>query len=203
VPLPKKLADKITGDPDPPSDSSPDPVAPEITSSSRCRVCTHPQRHEIEKRYVTAKPSGIAAWLVESGHIRLPTTIIKKHFVECVVGELILSKGAQQSAENFRARVEKLVSRLEGYLDEFDGQDNEADGIKMPKNWKGLASVANQLRASLELFGKACGHLGPDNVINIIESPQFVSVITTISKITVLCPNCGPAVKDVLTNGDE
>jgi hypothetical protein len=205
VPLPKNLVGKITGEPDtspdPPVVTVPQPVMDR--AGVRCRVCAHPQRHEIEKRYVTATPAGIAKWLSEDGHERIPASVIKKHFEVCVVGELILSKGAQQSAENFRARTEKLVSRLEGYLDEFDDQDSEdVGGIKSPKDWKGLAAVVNQLRASLELFGKACGHLGPDNVINIIESPQFQTVITTIAQITVQCPHCGPAVKNVLTDGD-
>jgi hypothetical protein len=201
VPLPKKLADKITGEIDPP----PDPIVQQPIMPSagvRCRVCAHPQRAEIESRFVNSTPAGIAAWLTENGYPRVTGQYIKKHFDRCVVGELVRSQGAQQSAENFRVRIEKLVSRLEGYLDEFDDQDDAVDGVKMPKDWKGLSAVVNQLRASLELFGKACGHLGPDNVINIIESPQFQTVITTIAQITVQCNQCGPAVKNVLTDGD-
>jgi hypothetical protein len=92
---------------------------------------------------------------------------------------------------------------MEGYLDEFDEQGEGEDGIKPPKDWKGLAAIANQLRAAIELLGKASGHLGPDNVINIIESPQFVTVATNIAQVTVQCPNCGPAVKTILMESTE
>jgi hypothetical protein len=201
VPLPKNLVGKITGELDPPPELIPDPVTQVVvlSLSVRCQVCAHPQRAEIERRYVTTKPSGISSWLVEQGFQRVTASVIKKHFIDCVVGELILSKGAAQSAENFKARVEKLVSRCEGYLDEFDDQDSGDNGIKAPKDWKGLSGVLNQLRTALELYGKACGHLGPDSVINIIESPQFQAIIVPIAQITATCAQCGPTVERLLT----
>jgi hypothetical protein len=199
VPLPKNLIGKITGEP-PPS-PEPAPIVPQVFDGHgvRCKVCAHPAREEIERRYVTMNPRGITRWVADNGYPTLSVAVLEKHFRDCVVGELLLSKGAQQSAENFRARVEKLVSRCEGYLDEFDEQEPSDFG----KDWKGLSSVLNQLRAALELYGKALGHLGPDNVINIIESPQFQAVIVPIANITARCEHCGPSVEKLLTTDGE
>lgn len=200
MPIPKALANKIEGKNEIP------PAAEVVTAvvmdraGVRCRVCAHPQRTEIENQFATLKPAGIAKWLRDGGMPQVPAPIIAKHFETCVVKEILLSKNGQRSAENFLARVDKLVSRMEGYLDDFDEQDPDKQG---PKDWKGLSAMANQLRASLELLGKASGHLGPDIEINIVESPQFIAIAAPIAQITAKCAHCGPAVKNILTDGDE
>lgn len=180
------------------------PIVHEIFDErgARCKVCAHPAREEIERRYVTTNPRGISRWVADNGYPTVSVPVLEKHFRDCIVGELLLAKGAQQSAENFRARCEKLVKRIEGYLDEFDDQETP-DGTNLPKDWKGLSSVLNQLRAALELYGKALGHLGPDNVINIIESPQFQAVIVPIANIAARCEKCGPPIEKLLSEGSD
>jgi hypothetical protein len=193
VPIPKALANKIEGKPE---ETPVQIVAATETDlrGARCRVCLHPQKSEIEDRFATMRPQGIARWLIEHGYLGVPASLIKKHFDVCVVGDLFMAKNGQQSAESFRNRIDKLVTRLEGYLDEFDEQEPGQFG----KDWKGLSAVANQLRASLELLGKASGHIGPDNVIQIIESPQFQAFVIKVSQVTVQCDRCGPLVEAAL-----
>jgi len=205
VPLPKNLRGKINGESDPPvrvTSEASNELATMARTGSRCLVCAHPNRAAIEEKIVEFKPPAIARWIVENGWPSISSDVVKKHFAVCIVSEVVRDKGAQRTAERFVARIEKLVGRMEGYLDEFDAQDSDdIGGVKAPKDWKGLSAIANQLRASLELLGKASGHLGPDNVINIIESPQFVTVATSIAQVTVQCPACGPAVKNILMDG--
>lgn len=196
MPLPSQLKSKIN----PASEVLPVQVVPKpITSGSQCKICGHAQRSEIEEMYAHVSPRGIADWLLRQGFEPVKEPAINRHFNKCIAGAIVRGASAARSAETFISRVEGLVDRLEGYLDEFDAQDNK----DAPKDWRGLSSVVRELRASLELLGKTLGHIRPDIEVNIIESPQFVAIATPIAQITARCSNCGPAVKAILTEDSE
>lgn len=201
MPLPSGIKNKITPTPDPPVPVASVPVTPKpITAGSPCKVCVHEQRAEIEEMFTHVSSRGIADWLLRQGFEPIKEPAINRHFKKCVAGAVMRGASAARSADAFVTRVEGLADRLEGYLDEFDEQDSDKNG---PKDWRGLSSVVRELRASLELLGKTLGHVRPDIEINIVESPQFVAVMTPIAQITAKCPMCGPAVKTVLTDGGE
>lgn len=196
MPLPSQLKSKIS----PAVEVVTAQVEPRpVRSGKQCRICSHPNRSEIEEMYAYVSPRGIADWLLRQGFDPVKEFAISRHFKQCVAGDMIRGSNAARSAETFISRVEGLADRLEGYLDEFDAQDSK----DAPKDWRGLSSVVRELRAALELLGKTLGHIRPDIEVNIIESPQFVAVITPIAQITAKCSTCGPAVKTVLTEGGE
>ena len=193
MPLPSALKNKITP-------ANPEPVievVKPIVAGGRCYVCKHDQRSEIEAMFadqVSARK--IADWLIRQGHVEIKEKTIFKHFNECVPGALLRGSRDKRSADTFLTRIEGLTDRLEGYLDEFDSQDPDKSG---PKDWRGLAAIVNQLRSTLELLGKTLGHVRPDVEINIVESPQFQTVVMPIVQVTAKCSHCGPIVESMLT----
>lgn len=194
MPLPSALKSKIT----PAVTVKPEIIIPKpVSSGGRCQLCQHPNRSEIESMYADNVPARqIADWLLRNNFPAVKDTSINQHFKKCVAGALLRGSGAARSADAFLTKIEGLTDRLEGYLDEFDSQDPDKSG---PKDWRGLAAIATQLRSTLELLGKTLGHVRPDVEINIVESPQFQTVVMPIVQVTAKCPHCGPIVESMLT----
>lgn len=183
----------------------PKPVKP----GTQCRVCAHEHRSEIEEMYTNVSPRGISDWLLRQGFEPVKEYALNNHFNKCIAGAIVRGARAARSADAFTSRIEGMLDRLDGYLEEFDqekalcaqcGVDIEKSGMK---DWRGLSGLLREWREAMALYGKVLGHVRSDIEINVIESPQFKAVVMPIVQVTAKCAHCGPTVERVLTEGDE
>jgi hypothetical protein len=153
-----------------------------------CTACHHPEREAIDAAIVErqsyraiARQWGLSKVAVARhvAHVSRALTAIAADREEAAAGSL-------------RERVEGLIRRTEVFL---------AAAEKTGAVAQGLAAV-RELRALLELLGKASGELkpegGPSVSVNVLASPEIVQVTTVLMRALAPYPQARIAVADAL-----
>jgi hypothetical protein len=138
-----------------------------------CGVCNHPDRDAIDKAVVDRSQSHRAIAL----HYGISRFAVDRHVqhISAALKTVRLNRetGANQS---LMERIESLISRTENFLSTAEKTGQVAQGL----------AAVRELRALLELLGKASGELKPDGattVVNILQSPEILQVIRAVRTV--------------------
>jgi len=134
----------------------------------KCSVCEHVQIKEIDESLV----NGIGLRKIAE-RFSLSTTSIHRH-KKHLNGTLIKAHEAQEImyADNLLRQVKDLQSKALNILSKAE----EAE------DWRAATGAIREARGCLELLGKLAGELNEGQTVNVIVSPQWVELRTTIIK---------------------
>lgn len=129
----------------------------------RCSICHHVQRDEIDAALVEGMPyRKIAArWGVSSAAL---SRHLRHHLVAILAGR------DEVTADNLLARVNDLQRQAQAIKDKA----LETGDLKTA-----LAGIRELTRLT-NLFGKLCGELSSQPVVNVLVSPDYVHAKTVI-----------------------
>ena len=131
-----------------------------------CKACNHPEREIIDK------------YLIEGKSIRniaerysLSSTSVYRHKSH-LNGTLVKAKGVKEiaQADNLMEQISSLQARALNILSKTE----EAE------DWRAATGAIREARGCLELLGKLAGELNEGHTVNVIVSPQWVELRTTI-----------------------
>ena len=156
----------------------------------RCTVCDHPERHGIDEALVTGAPYRSVAkqfGLSESAVYRhkadhLPSPLLKAREVE----EAARADDLLEQVRNLQAHALDILERAE-----------RAGDLRTA-----LAAIS-QARGNLELLGKLAGELDERPVVNVLLSPQWVTIRTTMLEALAAYPEARVAVAESLMEIEE
>ena len=154
-----------------------------------CTVCTHPQREAIDRALVSGQPvrSLVSRYVTKRGrplgHMalyrhkdeHLPATLVKAH----VAAEVA-------HADALLSQVRELRDRALAILDRA-----EEDGQLMPA----LAAI-REARGCLELLGKLMGEIDERPQVNVLVSPEWLTLRAAILAALVPYPEAQAAVAE-------
>ncbi len=149
-----------------------------------CTVCAHPDLEAIDEALVSRQPYRAIA----ERHC-LSSSAVLRHSQNHVSPAL-----AALQAERERAGGERLVDRIEDLMDRADRLLSASE--ESGKVVQALAAV-REMRALLELLGKASGELKPDGpqvVVNLISSDEWLAVRAVIFAALAAHPEARQAV---------
>jgi len=133
-----------------------------------CTVCNHPKREKIDKYLVEGEPYRSIA-----KQFSLSDAAVYRHKSH-LNGTLIKAHEAQKitHAGNLMEQITNLQSRALNILSKTE----EAE------DWRAATGAIREARGCLELLGKLAGELKEGQTVNVIVSPQWVELRTTIIK---------------------
>jgi hypothetical protein len=149
----------------------------EITSTvkgTRCRVCNHPQREEFDRALV----AGTVTQVDVAQEVGCSPTSVWRH----VNNHLLPEARTQFRADpelgdvDVLSELQALYSRMKEHL----GRAEDAD------NWQAIRAFHAEARRDLELLAKLIGELDERPQVNVLLSPQWVLIRTTL--MTALRP---------------
>lgn len=148
---------------------------------SRCIVCSHPDRLEIDKALL----AGSKTYREIEAEYKISRSAISRH----------VQKG-HISAQVAKAHEAKQVSEACSLLEQVQDLQSTANRIlkdaESKKDLRGACQAIREVRSILELLAKMTGELQGEGVtVNVIENTQFVEFRTAI--LTNLCPDCRAA----------
>lgn len=130
--------------------------------STRCKVCQHPDREDIDAKLVTGAASRPLA--EEYGlHYKAVLNHKKKHLPKTLVKAQALQD--EKGADQLLARVEDLYAKSLLLIEKADND----------QKWQAATTAIREARACLELTAKLIGQLKTHAVYNIVYNQEFVS----------------------------
>ncbi len=131
-----------------------------------CKACNHPEREIIDKYLIEGKPIRNIA-----EHFSLSSSSVfrhKSHLYET----LIKAKGVKEiaQADNLMEQISSLQSRALNILSKTE----EA------QDWRAATGAIREARGCLELLGKLAGEFKEGQTINVILTPQWIELRTSI-----------------------
>jgi len=131
-----------------------------------CTACNHPSKVEIDKMLVEGEPYRSIA-----KQFSLSDAAVYRHKSH-LNGTLLKAKEAKEiaQADNLMEQITNLQSRALNILSKTE----EAE------DWRAATGAIREARGCLELLGKLAGELQEGQTINVIVSPQWVELRTTI-----------------------
>lgn len=151
--------------------------------AARCKTCDHPAHVEINKRLVNGASSGEIAT-----EYNLNERAVRRHAETHLPAVLVRAAQADADRDDLDVMVEaeKLYRRTMGILDA-----NEKDG-KMS-----LAAI-REARPILALVGELRGELDRRPQVNVLISPQWITIRTEVLKALIPYPEARAAVAAAL-----
>lgn len=131
-----------------------------------CSVCAHEDRQEIDEALVSGTPYRDIA-----GRTGLTTSALSRHrsdHISAALQSVVVERDADAAA-SLLDRVEDLIGRTERILSASEESGKVAQAL----------GAVRELRALLELLGKASGELKPDGliqVLNVQTSPEWLQI---------------------------
>jgi hypothetical protein len=156
----------------------------------RCTVCDHPERHGIDEALVTGAPYRSVAKrfrLSDSAAYRHKTEHLPAHLLKArEVKEVAQADDLLEQVRNLQAHALHILERAE-----------RAGDLRIA-----LAAIS-QARGNLELLGKLAGELDERPVVNVLLSPQWVTIRTTMLEALAAYPEARVAVAESLMEIEE
>ncbi len=155
-----------------------------------CSVCDHDQLAEID-----AALAGGASRNEVARRFGVHSASVQRHRAAHLSPALVATAKAEAEGQRYRSlldRIEDLVETIEGVM----------ASAKEEGRPSAILAAARELRAGLELLGKATGELKPDGsvtVINLATSPEFLEVRRIILDALAPFPEASIAVARALT----
>jgi DNA-binding transcriptional ArsR family regulator len=145
---------------------------------SRCIVCSHPDRLEIDKALL----AGSKTYREIEAEYKISRSAISRH----------VQKG-HISAQVAKAHEAKQVSEACSLLEQVQDLQSTANRIlkdaESKKDLRGACQAIREVRSILELLAKMTGELQGEGVtVNIVENPQFIEFKSVV--MGVMCPEC-------------
>jgi hypothetical protein len=153
-------------------------------------VCDHPERHSIDETLITGAPYRSVAKRFE-----LSESSVYRHKTEHLPAHLSKAREAEEvaQADDLLDQVRDLQGRALDIL----GRAEKAGDLRTA-----LAAIS-QARGNLELLGKLAGELDERPVVNVLLSPQWVMIRTTMLEALSAYPEARTAVAESLMELEE
>jgi hypothetical protein len=156
----------------------------------RCTVCDHPARYSIDEALVSGTPYRSVAKRFE-----LSESAVYRHKAEHLPAHLLKAREAEEvaQADDLLEQVRHLQGRALNILERAE----KAGDLR-------TALVAiSQARGNLELLGKLAGELDERPIVNVLLSPQWVMIRTTMVEALSAFPEARAAVAESLMELEE
>jgi transposase-like protein len=156
----------------------------------RCTVCDHPKRHSIDEALVSGTPYRSIA-----KQFGLSESAVYRHKAEHLLVHLLKARDVEEAA-----RANDLldqVRHLQGRALDILARAEEAGDLRTA-----LAAIS-QARGNLELLGKLAGELDERPVVNVLLSPQWLVIRTTMLETLSTYPEARAAVAESLLDLEE
>jgi hypothetical protein len=156
----------------------------------RCTVCDHAERHSIEEALVGGAPYRSVA-----KRFGLSESAVYRHKAEHLPPHLLKAREVEEvaRADDLLEQVRDLQTRAFDILE----RAQEAGDLRTA-----LAAIS-QARGNLELLGKLAGELDDRPVVNVLLSPQWVTIRTTMLEALSAYPEARAAVAERLMELEE
>src|SRR5215217_1908507 len=156
----------------------------------RCTVCDHPERHSIDEALVTGAPYRSVAKRFERSE-----SAVYRHKTEHLPAHLLKAKEVEEAAraDDLLDQVRNLQGHALGILERAE----KAGDLRTA-----LAAIS-QARGNLELLGKLAGELDERPVVNVLLSPQRVTIRTSMLEALSAYPEARAAVAESLMELEE
>lgn len=132
----------------------------------KCKTCHHPKRQNIDKKLI----EGISIRNIAKQFSLSPTSVHrhKAHIPEILskakdIKEKAHSESLMEQISSLQARALNILSKTE-----------------QAEDWRAANGAIREVRGCLELLGKLAGELKEGQSVNIIVSPQWVRLRTSI-----------------------
>ena len=156
----------------------------------RCTVCDHPERHSIDEALVIGAPYRSVAKRFD-----LSESAVYRHKTEHLPARLLKARDAEEvaQADDLLEQVRHLQAHALDILERAE------------KAWDLRTALAaiSQARGNLELLGKLAGELDERPVVNVLISPQWVVIRTTMLEALLPYPEARAAVAESLMELEE
>lgn len=157
--------------------------------SRKCTICAHPQREAIDKALL-----GGDSYRNCSAMFRLSSTALYRHKLEHIPEKLALAKEAEQiDADSLLDQVQDLQKRALTIL-----RKAELSG-----DLRTSLSAIREARSNLELLARLLGELREGPTVNILLSPQWVTLRSTILVALTPFPEARLALAEALKGVDD
>lgn len=149
----------------------------------RCTICTHPERDGIDSELAAG-----ATYMGIARSYEVGPESVRRHALNHLSPALAAVRAAREEKEaaDLVTRIEGLIARAEVMFGAAakDGQSTQA------------LNVLKELRALLELWGKATGQLDdrPQVTVNLMASPEWLAVRDVILSALCAYPDARAAV---------
>ncbi|MBW3557114.1 MAG: hypothetical protein KY454_09310 [Actinobacteria bacterium] len=154
-----------------------------------CTICSHPKVEEIDAALVRGESRRrVADWFHAS------ESALQRHRTNCISPALVTAHAKATEEARYRSlldRIEEQATRLERVIQK--AEDGGSTGT--------MLSAIRELRAMLELLGKATGELKPDGTqvtVNIATSEEWQRIQAVIVGAVTPFPEARAAVGDAL-----
>lgn len=162
---------------------------------SRCTVCRHDRREEIEIDATRGVPLRDIASAYGVGHMAVQRHRDNHLSPALIATERAIVAGGRRS---LMERLESLAEKCEGWVKEAE------DAAPSDRDMRLVLAAARELRSTLELWGKATGELverGPQVAINVNTDPQIAQLKAIILAALEPHPEAAQAVAAALVSG--
>ena len=152
-----------------------------------CTVCNHPQRAALDVAMVGGQS---ARGLARQYNVSRDALARHQDHISAALTAVRQDKESAE-AESLLERVEALILRAESFLSAAERTGQVAQGL----------AAIRELRALLELLGRASGELkpdGPTTVVNILQSPEIARYIGAVRDVLADDPERLAAISDRL-----
>ncbi len=149
-----------------------------------CTICEHPQRQEIDNQLINGNSFRDIA-----GRFSLSRSSLSRHKKHLSSGLTKAKKAAEISqADDLLAQVRDLQTRALNILDAAEGSGDLRTAL----------GAIREARGNLELLGKLAGELQAGQVVNVLVSPQWVTLRSVILESLEPVPEARLAVASAL-----
>ncbi len=151
-----------------------------------CSICVHPEREEINAALLAGQPYRSIAKRYEASE-----SAVYRHKLEHLPVHLVKAQDAAEvaHADNLLEQVKSLQARALTILDKA-----EASG-----DLRTALSAIREARGNLELLAKLLGELQQEGTVNVIMSPEWLSIRSTIVTVLEPYPQARTAVLEALS----
>src|SRR5919107_6385843 len=149
----------------------------------RCTVCDHPERHSIDEALVTGAPYRSVAKRFE-----LSESSVYRHKIEHLPAHLLKAREVEDVAQ--ADDLLEQVRHLQAHALDILERAEEAGDLRTA-----LAAIS-QARGNLEILGKLAGELDERPQVNLLLSPQWVTIRTTMLEALSAYPEARTAVAE-------
>jgi hypothetical protein len=156
----------------------------------RCTVCDHSERHSIDEALVSGAPYRSVA-----KRYGLSESAVYRHKVDHLPAHLLKAREAEEAAraDDLLEQVRNLQTHA---LDILECAEKAGD-------LRTALAAISQARGNLELLGKLAGELDERPVVNVLLSPQWVMIRSTMLEALSAYPEARAAVAESLLELEE
>jgi hypothetical protein len=132
-----------------------------------CTVCEHSKRGEIDRALV-----GDSSNLSVSSLFGVSESAVRRHKANHLPAKLVMAQAAEEvaQADSLLDQVRDLQSRAYGILDKAEAADDLRTAL----------GAIREARGNLELLAKLLGELDERPQVNILVSPEWLSLRTKL-----------------------